>query len=111
MYIINLLDLKEEQVENITLNYQMNKLLTYPQCFKSSDNIKDNGLKEYSHQIITHFDTIIYYQVSAMSVLMVIRPFLNVYKSKGILFPEVLCIDEFYFNKHSKYKYIYMIMV
>lgn len=168
--IINLLDLKEEQVDDIELDYNQNKLdvtiflkrklHSCPQCLKSSNKVKDYTIKKYSHQIINHFDTTIYYQCRRyvcplcnktfnesspfgktyhcisnttfvhiledlkhysatysqvakkykVSPTTVMKIFDNHVQVKRHTFPEVICIDEFYFNRHSKYKYAFMIM-
>lgn len=169
-FIIKLLDLEPESVENIDIRKvgKENHLVislkrtpqTCPACFKMTSKVKEYKYRRYSHQIIDSQETYVFYRQRrmvcpycgktfnerstfgkayssitnttliailenlrhytatytkiadkyAISVRTVIRIFDNHVQIRRHHLTDIICIDEFYFNRHSRYKYAFMIM-
>ena len=169
-FIINLLDLKQEELEKFDIYEESNKVFINirlkrkschcPACFKTSSKVKEYKNKKIGHQVLNGRDTFIIYECRryicpycsktfnepnsldksyscitnatllailnslkhytstfttvanqfGVSITTVVRIFDNHVQIKRHVLQEVICIDEFYFNRHSQYKYAFIIM-
>ena len=169
-FIIKQLDLKPEDIEELSLDDENNitkicillkqKYYNCPVCFKQTNKVKEYKTKTFVHQIFSTRDTTIIfkcrrymcphcgksfnekspfghsyssistvtligilnelkhytatythiakrYNISTSTVVNIFDNHVNVHRHK---LQEVINIDEFYFNRHSKLKYAFMII-
>ena len=100
-FIIKLLDLEPESVENIDIR----------KVGKAYSSITNTTLIAILENL-RHY-TATYTKIAdkyAISVRTVIRIFDNHVQIRRHHLTDIICIDEFYFNRHSRYKYAFMIM-
>ena len=169
-FIINLLDLKLEDLKSFDIDDLGDKVIITitlsrtsqkcPSCFRDVSKIKEYKKKTFIHQIINCRDTYIIYNsrryvcpycgktfnednpydktyssitnATLISILNEFKHYTATYSSvakrygispttvvkivdnhiqiKRHRLQTVICIDEFYFNRHSKYKYAFLIM-
>ncbi|WP_249029464.1 ISL3 family transposase [Tannockella kyphosi] len=169
-FIINLLDLKAQDIQFIDSVVQSNHsdfLVTFkqrkqvcPHCGSITSTVKDYKTRELKHKVIIHCDTTIFYRqrrykcnhckktfiepnpfgnsrktltpTTIINILNDLKPYTATYSSiaskyhvsvgtvvdifdKHVQIPrkqltDILCWDEFYFNRHAEKKYAFMIM-
>lgn len=169
-FIINLLELKPEDIENLDIIDKDNQVFIYitlkrkskqcPSCLKPVSKIKEYKNKKFIHKIINGKETFIIYRArrlvcpycgksfnednpfdktyssitnaTLISILKELKHYTATYTSvaqrhgispttvmnifdnhvqiKRHPLQEIICIDEFYFNRHSRYKYAFIIM-
>ena len=64
-------------------------------------------LKEFKHYTATYSSVAERYGISPTTVMKIVDNHIQI---KRHCLQTVICIDEFYFNRHSKYKYAFLIM-